>query len=65
MIEAESADSCALVAPDAVSEASFACAVARVALASATALDSEAELIAASRDPFATFCPALTQTAVT
>ena len=65
VIDAESADCCVLVAPDAVSEASFACAVASVAFAAATALDSDAESIAASRCPFATFCPAPTQTAVT
>ena len=65
MIEAESAASCVLDAPDAWSEASFACAVASVALAAATSLDSVAESIAASRWPSLTFCPAVTQTAVT
>ena len=65
VIEAESAASCVLDAPAAWSAASFACALASVALAAATSLASEAESIAASRWPLLTFCPAVTQTAVT
>ncbi len=65
VIEAESAACCVLDAPDAWSAASFACAVASVALAAATSPDSVAESIAASRWPLPTFCPAVTQTAVT
>jgi hypothetical protein len=55
VIEAESAASCVLDAPAAWSAASFACAVASVALAAATSLDSVAESIAASRWPLPTF----------